>query len=67
MENELSERRFHETAYYDRLRGELDSVFQSALAKKTSAEETAAADTEMPSPPPPPPNTDNEPKIEEVD
>jgi L1 cell adhesion molecule like protein len=67
MENELSERRFHETAYYDRLREELDSVFQSALAKKTSAEETAAADTEMPSPPPPPPNTDNEPKIEEVD
>jgi L1 cell adhesion molecule like protein len=64
MENELSERRFHETAYYDRLREELDSVFQSALAKKT-ANDPVPPTTSTPTPPPTTKNS--EPSIEEVD
>lgn len=66
MENELSERRFHETEYYDRLKDELDSVFQKALAKKTTPTTSSASDTTTPTKPSSMP-TDDGPKIEEVD
>ena len=63
MENELSERRFHETEYYDRLKEGLDAVFQPVLAKKkntttptTDGTKSAASETK-----------EDGPKIEEVD